>query len=595
MSKKNAKQLIIYFFLTGFFFAFTLFIYAPLEMYLGNINEFSFQLSMFWWMPVLTGIAATGLVVGVGLLINLVFKRSGAILYGASVFALGLACYIQGNFLGLRLGVLNGSPVAWEDYTMPILKDIFVWVAIIVIVLAFTHFLRGRTIRVLGIISVVLIAIQGVALTVSLASTDYTRSNEEAKRILSDKGLFEFSSKKNVVVFILDMFDDTYFKTLLEREPSFADKFTGFTHFTNSVGSASTTAYGIGTIFTGRYLLNGGSSYGDMVNRECAITDFYNDLLKNRVRLGMYSPSVPGVLYEKLYNYCEVDSTTAYIPDKTALLKNVYKLVLSKYAPDVLKPLVWIKGNEFANITKNSINRYSRNNSDFVPLLNTSAATMNNSEASVKFIHIEATHYPYTIDKNGGTVPESQSSDLIAAEGTLNITLEYFNKMKELGIYEDATIIICADHGYYWDGVLTNPVLLVKKSGDIGAMKSSNAPVCHLDLHATIMDDLGYNTDHKYGKSVFEIEPGETRNRKFYQYYLSESNHIDDRFRLIEYSVSDDSNLRKAFRLTDREITIDGNIIPHKENCEYCLSGAYDAEDPDTPNNVMLIHNQIKK
>ncbi len=595
MLKNNTKQLILYFFLTGFFFAFTLLIYAPLEMYLRNINEFSFQLSMFWWMPVLTGIAVTGVVICTGLLINLVFKRWGALIYGAAVFALGLACYIQGNFLGLKLGVFNGSSVAWEDYTLSIFVNIFAWVAVIILVFVGIYFLKERSIRIFGILSAVLIVMQGVALTVSLATTDYTRSKEEAKRILSDKGLFEFSDKKNVVVFILDMFDDTYFKALIERDPSFADKFTGFTHFTNSVGSGSTTAYGIGTIFAGRHLMNSGSSYVDMVNIECLNTDFYDELLSNKVQLGMYSPSVPSILYEKLCNYSEVDSSTAYIPNKVALLKNVYKLVLSKYAPDVLKPFVWISGNEFSNISKNSVNKYNRNNSDFVALLRNSAHTTNNAEASVKFIHIEATHYPYTINKSGDTVPENQSNELIAAEGTLNIVLEYFNKMKESGVYEDATIILCADHGYYWDGVLTNPVLLVKKSGDNGAMKSSNAPVCHLDLHATIMNDLGYNTDHKYGKSVFEIEPGETRNRKFYQYYLTESNHIDDRFRLIEYSVADDSNLRKAFSLTDREITIDGNVIPHKENCEYCLSGAYDAEDPNTPNNEKIIHFQIKK
>lgn len=52
------------------FLAFSLCIYAPYELYLTNINEFWFSLSMFWWMPVLVGAGVMLIVFLIGIMLK---------------------------------------------------------------------------------------------------------------------------------------------------------------------------------------------------------------------------------------------------------------------------------------------------------------------------------------------------------------------------------------------------------------------------------------------------------------------------------------------------------------------------------------------
>ena len=576
-----------------FFLAFTVFIYAPFEIYLNNINEFSFGLGVFWWMPLGVGILVLGLLIGFGLLVNLVFKRIGSILYGGFIFAIALACYLQGNFLGLRLGVLDGIPVDWAKYSAYVLLNVLVWVGIIFAVLIAIYFLKSRTVKIFRIASFITVAMQVAALMVLLITTDY--STPVSKILVTDKGLFELSSEHNVIVFTLDAFDDKFFDRMLEDDPSYKEKFDGFTRFTNSVGSACSTRYSVSAILTGHYLLNEGATLAETQNIAYDKTDFFEVLSENNFRHDIYA----GVYYlpSKLLLYDasnSLASRSAYrVWSYDFLFIKLYKLVMFKYAPDVFKPYFWLDGTEFDELLKPYSNQFRGKNDAFATLMRTSRFALNDEKSIFKYIHISGAHLPYTTDENANPIPTSQSNLSMALKGALTITLEYFQHMKDLGVYDQSTIILCADHGCPNHGEITNPVLLVKRAGDTGEMRFSDAPVCHTDFLATIMGDLGLNADHKYGKSVFEIQPGETRNRMFYQYYHEEAD-PSGKCRLIEYSVADDSNLRQSFRLTDREFTVDGNLIPHRINCEYCLSGAYDAEDPNAPGSETFKHTQRK-
>lgn len=587
----NSKQTISYFFITGLFFSFTIFVFAPFELYLLNINNFSFDLGLFWQIPLYMGIMSAIFVIGIGFIVNLLFKHTIVILYGTFLFAIGLACYIQGNFIGLKVGILNGAQINWNEYASKAFFNLFIWIAVILLVLSLLYF-KKTTIKIIKIISGILIGMQAVALIVLFITTDYKQTSRD--KIVTDEGLFEVSSERNVIIFVLDMFDDTYFKSLLAYDPDIAKNFTGFTHFTNSVGSANTTDYSYGAIFSGRYMLNNGVNYYDMLNKTYDQTDFFDILKNNNYRLDTYLTPlyIPEGLKNIMFNYKDIQK--AYISNNKILIKYLYKLVLCKYAPDVFKPFVWLYGSEFDDIIKyktdGSLNSFSSNNSVFVSALRSNSLMVNSKTKIFKLIHLDGVHYPYYIDENANpaALSNDESDALKAAKGSLKIVSEYLEKMEDLNVYDQSTVIICADHGYYWDGVLTNPVLLVKRAGDSGEFQKNDAPVCHLDFHATIMEDLGLNQDHKYGKSIFEIKVGEPRNRMFYQYYLQEGQLILRR--LIEFSVADESNLRKSFKLTDKEYSINGEIIPHRINCGYCLSGAYDSEDPDTPGNARLVH-----
>ena len=81
---KNTKQTVT--FASALFFSFNILFFAPLEIYLGNMNDISVPLKYVLW-----GIA-------------LLYKTKEKYFYTAVsvVWGLGLAFYIQGNFLQIN-------------------------------------------------------------------------------------------------------------------------------------------------------------------------------------------------------------------------------------------------------------------------------------------------------------------------------------------------------------------------------------------------------------------------------------------------------------------------------------------------------------
>lgn len=144
--------------------------------------------------------------------------------------------------------------------------------------------------------------------------------------------------------------------------------------------------------------------------------------------------------------------------------------------------------------------------------------------------------------------------------------------------YDNSAVIIMADHGYSKNGVLTNPVFLLKPQNASGSMKISNPPVSHRDYPATIMALAGKTEiASKYGMSVLDIGEGEKRERFFYKYYY-ENEVKDNTLRLIEYRIDPESNARECFHLTDVEYTVEGERIQHSKYCKLCAAGGLSQE-----------------
>ena len=149
-----------------------------------------------------------------------------------------------------------------------------------------------------------------------------------------------------------------------------------------------------------------------------------------------------------------------------------------------------------------------------------------------------------------------------AVIGDFHIIEDYIQRMQELGIYEDSTIIITADHG----GGVKNlredleiplpicPVFLVKEAGKgtEEPFRISDAPVSHEDLFPTILAayGLGYGEFADNGQPVYEIAEDAQRERYFYfTAFLSDA---DGEIALREYLVDGDARQQENWKLTGR-------------------------------------------
>ena len=583
MKEQNKKRRFVLFG-TTLFLVITLVVFAPLEMYLTNQSEFWFDLSEFVFIPLSLAALAEGILVLIGKLLHgKSFNR-----YVAIIFGVALAIYVQANFLNIQVGVMNGADINWQEYNVNFVINILIWI-ICIIMPSVLIYRKESMISGIGYISAILSLTQVVTLLV-LVITSYKPTEAQYDMYVSNKDLFSVSKDENVIVFLLDMYDDQYFQKLLSQEPELAEELQGFTYFENSTGNYSTTSYSLATLFTGEYLYNESPFYSQM-NELYKKSEMADVLLENGYSIGMYGYEwgAPAALLNLSDNYIE---GKIQVSDYVALSKKLYQLVACKYLPNIVKKYAWLDGKEFDQLKETSNNTeeiFDPNNVSFYTDLQKNGIDTSLEKKGFKFIHLEGAHYPYYINENVEMVEEEETSELQCARGALRIVQTYMEEMKKKGVYDNSAIIIMADHGYYWDGVLTNPVLLVKPMNETGTLKLSNAPVSHHDFQPSILSLAGLNDDMRYGESYFDIPEGVERERFFYQYYLKES-HTGWNYRLIEYSIGSDSNKRESYQLTDVEYGATGEVYSHKENCEYCQSGAEDPVETEQNAPIEVVH-----
>ena len=123
------------------------------------------------------------------------------------------------------------------------------------------------------------------------------------------------------------------------------------------------------------------------------------------------------------------------------------------------------------------------------------------------FQHLSGAHN-YNIDENCQLKEESTLEE--TAKGCMVLVEEYFNQLKELGVYDDATIIVTSDHGGPRDSQV---VFFMKNANEThDEMLVSSAPISLSELQATIAQAAGIDYT-PYGPAVSDISPEQPRER----------------------------------------------------------------------------------
>ncbi len=572
---------------------FTFFIYAPFELYFANINEFWFGLSSFWFVSVGFALLSFLILFSIGL----IFRKFGKVyVYGALLAGGGLACFIQGDYINLKLGVLNGEEIIWSDYYGRFVINALIWIAIIASAVILSVIFKNKSKKPIGVICAVILIIQAVTLTTLAVGGD--KKNTSYGKVVTVKNLFTLSDKNNVVVFLMDMFDSDYMNEIIEDTPSVKDDFDNFIYYRNHTGSYSTTLYSIGSLLAGQHIDNSYPSFKDAVNAQSKSEKcMFPELMSKDCSIDMYFPFAEMAPDDVLNANTALSDPedSYYINNYFRFSIKLYKLSASKFAPDFMKPYVWVDSSAFDRFrsSKGENAAYSEDNIALHELFDQGTVDKDDKE-HFKFIYATGAHFPYTNDENFNRLPGddySRERAIGSARSSLKLCLQYIEKMKQSGVYDNTTIIIMADHGFYTEGALTNPLFMVKPSGSSEPFTISDAPTSSINFQATVMSAFGYNDDGRYGVSNTDISEGDRPERYFYQYSLAEPN-VNNKFRLIEYKIAPEGNQRKMFSLTDREIETDGTVVVHHENCAYCEE--HGMETPDVPNYEGVLHEQKK-
>lgn len=564
-------------FTVSFFTVFTILVVAPLELVANSARDLSFNLNDVAGPVIIAGLVLTLiLTVILSLLRKRVFNVASAL-----VGAIGVASYVQAVFLNGGMPLADGHEVIWSNFTSQMIVSGLIWLAIIAAAVIFS-LLKARQLRTgLLVTATALIIVQVVGVT-SLWGPSIAASMdahpEHQQVIATREGLYNVSSKKNVVVFVLDTTDTAFVQKLYDEHPETFAPLTGFTWYRNSVGSMIPTRYGIPSLLFGSRP-QPGENFNDFVYNWAQSDQYLKDIQDAGYQAGLYTDQLNYSHYRDTaqkysVNYHEprgrgVDNQL----DVLGALRILYKTAFCRDMPWVFKPRFWYYTEDLNMRMRKTVNMdevdlssqpYTEDDLKYYQELQHYGLSIDDTgqNGSFRFIHLIGSHPPYILDRNvERTEDPSKQNVEEQTMGAYRIVAQYIAELKRLGVYENTSFIITADHG---DWYLTNtdiqqpsaPVIMYKPAGQTAEeaaqpMQISDAPVWHYDILAQTLKDMGVDqqTLSNYTTPLDESYEGETRPR----YYIETiSNGKRDIF-VREFVINGDANDMKNWSLTGNE------------------------------------------
>lgn len=545
------------------FFAFTLLIVAPYEIIAGNSASLVFGISQVWWVFILPALLVAAVSTAVLTLLRKRVFNLGLML----VFGFTLACYIQVLFLNIGLPTSTGATIAWSDYTKISCFTFVVWALIFIAPFTLSQLNRNLSRKIVSIVSLALILVQLVGVGSIFAKSHLSNSDApQEEYTVTEKGMFTVSPKKNTVIFVLDMYDTPMdLIPLTKSNPDLLKEMTGFTWFQNVTSVITPTRDAVPAILTS-YQPNHDANLDKMAWDRWDYTDFMGDLTKAGYDIGIYSENVsPQVeqVSKRAMNFLPNDEAASNAPklNVKGTLKAIYECALFRDLPWPFKPFFWFYTDDVNNaMIKRADTTQSNTYDDTVPYTTNDPLYFQKlknvrlsygdttKEGSFRFIHLLGPHWPNTMDENGVDIGESTRAQ--QATGSMNIVSEYIRQLKELGVYDQTTIMIISDHGYMsGTGNLdlttfaANPIFLVKPAqsaqADAEPCKISQAPLSLLDVMPTALtaSDVPM-TRQGDGMNAFDVtDPNRPR-----IFEMLSRNSSGFEYGVVEYSIIGDAN-----------------------------------------------------
>lgn len=512
--------------LVSLFLSFTVLLCGPLTLYIEGANDL--------WFTFLTLLKPVLLIFVIGfvvftLLTSLPPKTFHKIICSL-FFGIALGFYLQGTYMNISFGEngLNGSDIIWTDFTKYGLITTAIWLVCLIIPFILMIFVKKYYRTIIMVASFCFVLIQIITLTTFLLQNQEALTKVTYE--VTDEGIYDLSKEENTIVFVLDSFDQVYLDEKLEEHPEYKEILQGFTEYNNDLASGARTIEGLPSMLTGEAYKKETTytQYIDKIwNDEKAFTDMKNAGVDNRIFVE--TDFIGKNACNSINNIVDIENQVGSYEELTGTM---YKYTMFAYSPFYAKRFFWLDTAEFTKALPD--NAFSEGDVKFYNnwVDNGGFTYSSDYDKAFRFYIFEGAHTPYTMTKDiERSDTETSLSEQI--DGCFNYLKQYFDNMKENGVYDKATIIITADHGDI-NPVPSHPILLVKKSGDNEGYTVNENPTSHFDLLPTMADSLGLSDYSKYasGKTFSDITKDENRSRYFYNNTGSNNNSRVDEFEL---------------------------------------------------------------
>ena len=485
-----------------------IFILNPMEIYYSNITDFNFRITDFIFYMI--AFAVLALLLGgavLSLLPEKVYRFVACFLIAGSMLL-----YVQNMFLNKKLSNPDGSPMNWSEMKSTTISNTIVCMIIFVIIYVLLLLLikKFRKINYISNFAFIMAAIQLVAIVSCLIQINNSGRNFDEYH-MSGLDQMSVAANENIIVFIADTTAANHFNRLLEEDPSIADGLKDFTFYNNYESGYSGTYPSVLQMVTGypvsveyTRLENSANAWNSDRSRSFYDALHANDFVCNYyVQSWLYEFGEAKPMLESLDNIAVAER----IINPTLLNTMMIKYSLYRCVPYILKPRFEVIAERYRD-TAYYDDEIAYTNIDFYEKLCTEGLQVNESWNRAYILqHIEGMHPPIALSADV-TYDENATPD-DQLRGVLAIFYEYVEQLKELGVYDNSTIIFTADHGNQREGA----IFFLKQANEThDCLQFNNAPIDASDYQATILSFAGADAS-TFGTTIFDWKEGDERER----------------------------------------------------------------------------------
>ena len=547
----------------------TVLFFSPMEVVAMNAGEFLFPLASVWWFQLLVCCAGALLLT----LLMILFPARAGLAAAAAALGLGIAAYVQILFLNSLVPSLTGRAIKISSSGM--ILNLVIWIAIVllsaVLVFLFSKKHRKTTELAMRAVAGALIVMQLAGFVGSALNMDTEVTGDRQNHVLSARGQFELGSDENVIVFVMDTADGAWAREMLDRWPELKDTLSGWTWYPNATSRYNRTYPSL------TYMLTGEECHFDKpvpAYVDEAFTSgiaFLKGLSNAGVDTRILTPEPnlisdladPYIANAVNYDYSDFGNLYLLRLEKVLLRIGIYKSAPYLFKNAGVYDMDYVNTASF-RIHNDPETKYGSYDYEFYAKLKKGLTVSSGYSKAFRLYHTAGTHIGVFWGED--LVPDPNragTEDYPAAmRGCFRNVEEYIARLKDLGLYDRATIIVTADHGSNF-GVpygqplerttSATPVLMVKYAGaDLSKpLEENRAPVSHDELIATVEQALAAEPSGLgSGKTFKDFTEGEARNR--YYDFIAYREHVAGEIAVREYLIDGDAENIENYHLTGK-------------------------------------------
>jgi len=444
-------------------------------------------------------------------------------MYSMGVVAVGVLLWAQGSFLRWGYGVFDGTGIEWGAYAWQGWLDAAIWIAGLFAAVRY----RERIVRQAAFVCVALIVIQSGIMVTRLASDrdEDTAESSSAPASVVPQELCQLSATRNVFHFIMDSFQTDVFLELV-REEAMVEAFDGFVVFQENVSTGARTVLAVPSSFSTN-VYDGTETESEYFRR--ATSGSFVFLLAES---GYVVNLMPHVTMESVAhtNYYVRGATYSEPPRAQQMRTATYLADVSMFRqfPHFIKRVVYNNQNwRLSALVGEPPSHLSFHQKAFL-LDYIDRLQEGPEEPAYHFVHLMPPHPPFVTNPDGSNagrvLPFTRENYKNEGRYILRLFVDFLSRLKSLGLYDTATILLHGDHGVGMEprvsGLPTTKrmgkvatLLTIKPEAARGPLRATTAQTSLADIPATLMDLLGIA--HPYpGDSIVKIDPSEDRTRR---------------------------------------------------------------------------------